>query len=232
MKIALVLATLFGIGSQVGASDFVGSKCDRILTHSQNIQVSRQWYPESERCNLDIHPMDVSNQIYRDYLFTNESLFMVFNSYGDGPTSTSTGARIYYLFPRIINYPDVAYEQNGDVTTKPSSGHLVRFDAATMKIVAIQGMTFTEDPKITPRNKGGVELKPTAGLLLDLGFTLGRAPNEDPNRSNQFLDIKGNKCKLKNKDLFLYKDGDAVFKFTDSQLQLFLKKSCPKLLTW
>lgn len=230
MKTVLVLATLLVFAKPTQASEFVGGKCERILTHSENIQVGRFWYPDAQRCYMDIHPMDVTEQIYRDYLFTNEGQLMVFNSYGDGEISKSTGARVYYLFPRKYDYPDVAFEENRDVTVRLISGHLVRYDATTMKIASVSGLQFTEDKRIRNDNKGGVELSPTQGLLLDIGFAIGKSPGDDPNQVVQFKDFKGNTCRVKNKDVFNYKTEDPVFKFTDAELQVFLKKSCPKIL--
>lgn len=167
--------------------------------------------------------------LYRSFIFTRGSI-MVFNSYDDTVDSTSgTGARVFYFFPRNQT-PDIT--DVGDIVYMKSStaGISLGFNYKTSAVAGFTGVTATIDPKVNPENKGGVEIKTSPTLWLDLGFSQGHDPSTETTRTSVFHDIKGKTCGVKNSELFTYiADGDNYFKYDDAALKTFLKTRCPSL---
>ena len=93
-------------------AEFTRAKCEKTLTHSGDILIQREWDEESRNCFISIHGMDITDLKYRDYYFDNSGQFLVFNSYGDGPNSTHTGMRSFFLLPIVNDYPDFSIEPN------------------------------------------------------------------------------------------------------------------------
>lgn len=213
------------------AAEFTNEKCSHVLMGSGEIQINRQWIPDSETCFIDIHPRNPVDLKYRDYYFDNRGEFMVFNSYGNGPPSAFAATREFFLFPITQDYPDFAIESNGDVTVKLVSGHLFRISAEDFSIVSITPGTFTEKA-LSKNNQGGVEINLTKGFWIDGGFKMGGSRMSNPKVSSIVKSSlsKNTSCGVLNKDLLNYQDEyNFVFKYEKENLISFLKTKCPKL---
>jgi hypothetical protein len=223
-KTILILSCLF-VGSAF--AEFSRSKCSKVLTHSGDVLIQRDWDEVSRNCFISLHPMDVIDLKYRDYYFDNAGLFMVFNSYGEGPDSKTTGFRSFYLFPIIQDYPDYSIEPNGDVLIQTVSGHQFLIDSKKLKIKSFIGGTYFEKP-LSPNNKGGTEIKPTYGFWLDLGFKLGGLANDVPTNSTKVVGTKSGNCILKNTELYKYQAGNYnhPLLYSGQNLESFLQKRC------
>jgi len=207
--------------------DFGPDQCDRILTHSENVQISRKMVGST--CLLDLHPMNVEDMRYRDYLFTGDGLFMVFNSYGEGPASSTTGARMFYLFPRRFAHPAMAIDSHGNVHVRLVSGHILSMSAGSFRLKSLSDGKIKESVELNSKNKGGVEIQLDKGFFLDTGFTMGQAPNSSETRASSFIDSQAKTCTIKNREVFAYQGDDVDFKFTDDELSGFLKNRCPQI---
>lgn len=206
----------------------LSDKCSKTLTHSGDILIQRNWNETDRYCFISIHPMTVKDLFYRDYLFTNDGMMLVFNSYGEGSNAETTASRTFYLFPQKYDYPDFTIEDNGDVTIRTTSGHHIVFDSIKMKIKSFPQGTFTEKP-LSKNNKGGVEINPSHGYLIDVGFKMGGMAVENKTGQSFIRGSKSGQCKLKNTELFSYKNADDyVYPFlkTGSELDLFLQNRC------
>ncbi len=227
-KTILILSCLIA-GSAF--AEFSKDKCSKVLTHSGDILIQRDWDETSRNCFISLHPMDIVDLKYRDYYFDNAGLFMVFNSYGDGPNSKMTGARAFYLFPstslQMQDYPDYSIEPNGDVLIQTVSGQEILFDSKKLKMKSFVGGSFSEK-QLSPNNNGGTEIKPAVGFWLDLGFKLGGLANDISTNTTKALGAKSGSCSLKNTEIFQYKVGDYdhPLLYTGAQLELFLQKRC------
>lgn len=184
-------------------------------------------------CFITVHPRNsYVDLIYRDFLFDNFGLFQIFNSYGDGPESTTTAAREYLFFPR--SKPTIEY--NYDAATKilkvvSTSGKVFSFNTEKTILVEISGTKIAQDYTVSPSNRGGIEIVSNDGLYMDGGFKIGSSPSQRPSNKITFNDRVGNKCTLLNSDVYRYNaDNDPIFKYKDSQLKAFLKSRCPNLL--
>lgn len=218
---------LFGF-QQLEASP--AADCSRVLTHYDNMQVGRNLWTDTNICYVSIHPMTVNNMVYRDYLITSEGLFMVFNSFGPGENSNSTGAREFYFFPRGPGKLDVSYDSNNkELTVKISDEMYFIFDTQTAQIKSVAKGQVEVAPIVSPKNSGGVEFKNFGGLLMDVGFTVGRSPSERAQAKSIFKDHRGQTCSVINKEVFNYNNGEVDFKWNDNQLKDFLKLTCPQL---
>ncbi len=224
--LSLILVSLSLVSSYVFA-DFSRTKCEKVLTASGDVLIQRDYDENSRSCFISIHPMDVVDLKYRDYYFDNAGLFMVFNSYGDGPNSTMTGTRGFYLFPQVQDYPDYSIESNGDVRIQTVSGHEIVFDSKKLKIKSFVGGTFTEKI-LSSKNQGGTEIKPGSGFYLDIGFKLGGLNNENSKNTTQAIGSKSGQCALKNIEIFHYDLGQYSnpLLYTGKKLELFLQKRC------
>jgi hypothetical protein len=180
-------------------------------------------------CFLTADPFDVGDFFYRSYLLSNDGLFMVFNSYGQGENSTSSGARVYYFFPRK-SLPELMETDGKSFLQFATPGIEMILSQSETKILGFYGAEFKEDPKVNSDNKGGLEITKAKTLYMDAGFALGHDVTTERNSKSTFHDTRGESCEVLNKEVFSYTaDGDTNFKFTDSELKEFLKTRCPRL---
>lgn len=229
MKKITLLSLIVGLNliAQTTFAEFSNAKCSRMLTHSGDVQIQRDYDAESRVCFISIHPMSAIDLKYRDYYFNNQGLFLVFNSYGEGSDASSTGARVFYTLPVVNDYPDFSIEANGDVVIKTSSGHLVAFDSKKLAIKSFAPGFVTEKP-LSSGNKGGVEIRLTEGVWFDSGFRMGGMANERPSGSTIINGSVAGQCTVKNSEIFDYSN-DIVPKYAGTNLTSFLKKRCPQL---
>ena len=183
-------------------------------------------------CLMSVHPRDAfQTLIYRDFLFDEDGLFMVFNSYGPGDESKTTAAREFRFFPRgkrDMTYSHDAATSRLSVTTP--SGKVFVFNSQKGILVSISGSKITQDYNINPNNKGGIEIVSNDGLLLDGGFTVGQSPSQNPKRKLTFRDTRGQECQLANGDVYRYSsDGDVFFRYDDAQLKSYMQSRCSNL---
>lgn len=223
-----ILFSFFFVGltwvSQAHASN--ADDCTRIVERVGMMNVHRQW--TGRDCYLSMLPMRGPGLVYRSYLITAEGQLMVFNSYGDGPISTDTGARVFYLFPRT-GVPAVALVDN-TLQVQMADKHLIMsFSPDNGFISGFSAGKLSEDPEVSRDNQGGVEIQTQGFLMLDVGFKLGDSPTSNPKRKSIFYDGHGKFCQVTNKEIFDYSTDDSNFKFSDEQLKAFLAQRCPAL---
>lgn len=184
----------------------------------------------NRNCFVTVHPRNIDDMTYRDFLFDDVGIFMVFNSFGEGPESETAGAREFYFFPRKnpLSYKYDAATKRVAITAP--SGKVFTFNTEKSVLLSISNTTITQDFKIDKNNKGGIEITQNDGIYLDLGFAMGQSPSQNPKRSVVFKDAKNSSCSIRNSDIFNYTiDKDTIFKFSDSQLSRFLSRTCPQL---
>lgn len=185
---------------------------------------------EPKDCFMSALSVEVPGLLYRSFLFTGHGELMVFNSYdGNVDSAASTGARVFYFFPRN-QIPDIEDVGNIVFMKGAFAGLSLSIDYKTNTVVGFNGIEATIDPKVTPENQGGVEIKKSPTLWLDIGFSQGHDPTADHNRTAVFHDLNGKTCQVKNSEIFTYlADGDNTFKYSDAGLKQFLKSRCPAL---
>jgi len=225
-----LFAILMSLGFLSSAHATVPASCVDKFEIFDGTQV--QMLQGRSSCMLTVHPRNAyQTLIYRDFLFDSEGLFMVFNSYGPGEDKDKTGAREYRFFPRKNG--DMSYKFDSSthklVVTAPS-GKVFVFDTVKSLLVSLSGTKISQDYKVNPTNKGGVEIVSNDGLLLDGGFSIGQSPSQDPKDKLTFKDAHGHRCQIANGDVHNYtSDGDVSFKYDDAQLKSFLQNRCPEL---
>jgi hypothetical protein len=229
MKLFVSLLVFLAAFSAQSATPMPTPTCEEKYEIFDNTQV--QMTPGSNNCYLSIHPRNVFDLVYRDFLFDTKGIFMIFNSYGKGPDSSSTGAREYYFFPRTKASFDVQYNATAKLlAVQLPSGKTAVFNTEKSILVSISGTTFTQDFDVNANNKGGIEITANDGLMMDGGFRVGQSPSQSPKDKTVFKDAEQNVCGLVNSDVYKYtSESDVIFKYNDTQLKAFLKKKCPKL---
>lgn len=198
---------------------------------SKNDEVDNMFYQVLKSstgvCFLSAHPLNSTNLKYRDFMWTSEGKFMVFNSYSNGSNSTETGARVFFLFPRSSNI-DMDYQINGSETVIKTAGDGLEFRVAndTGKLTAFNWGTVKESA-LRRDNNGGVELELNQGMVLDTGFALGTDPTSISGKKSQFSNKQGQTCVFKNTELFDYSNDDAIYKHSDAKTWSLIRSRCP-----
>lgn len=227
MTVFLTLLTLLGFAFAQGPE-----KCPYIVERQEGTQIQQMWSEGSQSCFFSVYPLNAYyDLIYRDHLFTSNGMFMVFNSYGQGPESETTGAREFYFLPR----PRSQFLYNWKLDTKELeivhvSGDKFVFDSRKARLKSISRAQVTVADEVNSQNQGGVEISQYQGLLLDGGFKVGSAPTSVSSNISVLKDSSGTSCAVKNYEVFKYtSDGDVVFKYSDDILPTFLQKRCPEI---
>jgi len=187
--------------------------------------------PGENSCYITVGPRNVTNLTYRDFLIDDTGLFMIFNSFGPGPESETTGAREYYFFPRNVASLGYTYDSSTQrLSVTNPSGKIFVFNTEKAILVSISGTVVSQDYNVDIANNGGIEIHQNDGIYLDLGFTLGQSPSQSSTRKVTFKDRSGQTCQVKNSQIFRYTaDSDVIFKYSDAALTRFLSKTCPQL---
>ncbi len=218
-----LLFTLQAWGAEPGT-------CPDILEKRGSIQL-QQMMTNDGFCFLSVGNFKSSGLVYRNYLFTSDGNLMIFNSFGWGDDSGSTGARDFYMFPRPL--AKATYQWNDEarhLEVTDVTGGKSHFSYETAELIHMEKGQVTVDPKVHPDNKGGVEIRNYRGLLLDIGWAVGRSPTQNPSGWATFKDHKGQSCRVRNRDVFRYgSDGDVFFKYSDNDLARYLARVCPKI---
>jgi hypothetical protein len=208
---------------------FNPTDCTRYHYYEQKVQYSRQ-KPDPKTCWLSIDP-DGVDLYMRNYLFDSNGMLMVFNSYGEGPISTHTGARVFHFFPRgrVPHAEKLNSQELVDKTATPGLDFIIESHSGRWSQNQSQG-EIIEANRIDRNNQGGVEFKELPILILDSGFQMGKDPRNE-NGTSTFIDPNGQKCELPNSELFRYSNGGSIdLKFVNDQtLVTFLKRKCPNL---
>lgn len=208
-------------------------ECTDIVERSEGTQVQRIWTESSQSCSLSIHPMEAYyDMIYRDYSFSSDGLFQVFNSFGMGDDSSDTGAREFFMFPRPNKFVSHRWDyDNKRLIVTNITGDEFVFDTRKARLMSISRGVVKVANNVERTNKGGVEFENYPGVILDGGWAFGSSPTGRRNGSSIFTDSKGKKCTVKNSDIFKYtSSGDVIFKYaSDSSLKNFLTARCPAL---
>lgn len=209
----------FAETSNVCAEDY------KVLANDTQIQMGTL---QPNVCFLAIDPFNNLDLVFRSYIMVNDSSIMIFNSFGDGPPATMTGAREIFFFPRqqTLNYSINATNLNVEM-----SGMNFSMDIASTKFVKIDGVKFQEATSIAKNNDGGLAILSSERLYLDLGFTMGTAPRSVRNGKAVFHDGHAAICEVLNSEIFDYSDiDDPNLKFSsDKDLATYLMLRCANL---
>ncbi|WP_413293998.1 hypothetical protein ACLSU7_02590 [Bdellovibrio sp. HCB185ZH] len=226
----LLVTLLFALPSFASTQALDNPVCPDRVERGGSIQV--QMRPTSNGdCFVSISNYKIDNMFYRGYIFAADGNLMVFNSFGAGPVSETTGAREFYTFPRRQKYPTFLWDQEqGNLKVTSTTGDEYYFDLESAQLKGHSKAEVQVAPEISKNNAGGVEIKNYKGLILDAGFKMGSAPTSNPRNKIKFTDEVGKSCELIVGDIFSYReDGDPYVKFSDKNLKNFLKKKCSKL---
>lgn len=180
-------------------------------------------------CFISVGSRKINDLLYRNYLITSDGQLMVFNSFGQGPSSTHTGARVFYFYPKQKAL-DLRIE-NDDVVVTMVSGHELTFDHSQIELAEVSEARVTVAQEVRPDNNGGVEIELDRSYLLDMGFKLGNTPAWDLSRHSVFKNARAQTCRFKNRELF-YKKNDEVYPRypDDRKLQSVVSSKCPHFL--
>lgn len=202
--------------------------CDSRIDFLDSIRVQQGHFSQTDTCYISIASRKTYNLEFRNYLITSRGKLQIFNSFGEGPSSTHTGAREFHFFPRngVVSYKIL--EDRVAITL--ANGDVFDFDIESAEPLTLRKGEFSLDPKISRYNAGGFEVLSYSGLVLDSGFKLGMSPTWYLNRESTFKDALGHECRLKNSELF-DKKGDEIFWIHQGDFELYnyLQKRCPSL---
>lgn len=201
--------------------------CQFQAQHFDNLTVQTGKF-NSGPCFISLTPRKTLSLIYRSFLLTTEGQIMVFNSFGGGPINTDTGSRVFHTFPKVQSLQLQVNEETVEVTLV--TGQVMTFDKILGEPTNLTEGLVNIDPIVKPANNGGVEFEMDSALLLDSGFRFGGTPLSRLARESVFTDFEGDKCSVKNSELFDVKDGE-IYHLYSSEIQLrnFLRTRCPQL---
>jgi hypothetical protein len=191
--------------------------------------VERGYFPSTGICYISVRQWWPKDLVYRSYMFGSDGMVMVFNSFGDGPSSTHTGASEFYFFP-LRQVP--TYEIEGDqLTVIQADGRRVLINTEYAEPEQMSDALIEVDPQVIPSNGGGLQIREhRGGLRLEMGFRLGMNPSFYMDRMSDLVDERGERCRVRNGTLFVKKGDESILRFpTESELRRHLARACPRL---
>ena len=232
-KLGLFALTLFValnlINPKKSNAQLIGENCPTQQTISGQYMINK-FFTLSWGCLVQVTPINKSTMIYREYVFDEGGRFLVFNS-TPGQYETSTGMRVFYLFPKI-GLPEVKIVGSKiEITT--SSGLKVVIPNQSSFIESISGLEFSDNQKIELSSSGGFEIKSYPHIYLDTGWKVGGQAYRDPLGKSVFVDAKNQRCEVNNFEIFIYDELQSpepyMFYQSNEAVYGFLSLRCPNL---
>jgi hypothetical protein len=207
------------------------NSCPQKRWHYQGTVVSQGYFTSSESCFMTVRAFNSTGLVYRDFLFTSRGMMMVFNSFGDGPSSTDTGASEFYFSP-LTHQLAVDFVDDLVIITM-ANGSKISFDAQKAFPLEMDGADLLVDPVVRAGNQGGVSILRFEGLRIELGFQMGMSPSWYLNRQARVIDQDGRVCSLRNSEIFVKKNDEIYHRYpTNDGLRNFLRRRCSDLTLW
>ena len=172
------------------------------LPHSQSlegIRIQTGAFSDQE-CFISVSETKWRGMIYRNFLFTSKGEILVFNSFGDGPSSTDTGARAFYLRPFRAEL-EWRFNEVNDLEIRLPSGEIARFDSLSADWVELTNGRVHVEREVSRANHGGVEISYDNGFQLDSGFRFGGHPSSRMD-NKMLVSYEGITCVVENKEVF------------------------------
>lgn len=180
-------------------------------------------------CFVSITNAKNYNLVYRAHLFTSKGQHQIFNSFGPGPSSTETGARIFFY---LIKNPKLTlkfYQSDIEISYGANLQILFDADTATLSDKSV-GIKFDESSSVNRLNAGGVEVKQYSGKFIDFGFELGSSPQSNLSREHTIIRADGVKCTVINSKLLTIKNYDIFWKYSGYRaLSKYFDEVCPAI---
>lgn len=228
--IRLFMVYLFSLSSSFLAQADQDLCPQKFWTH-RGTAVQQGYFSSTKTCYMSVRARTTFGLEYRNFLFTSRGLMMVFNSFGDGPSSSTTGASEFFFFPLTHQLSVDFIDENVIVTM--ANGAKATFDADKAYLLDIENTDLVVDPIVRNDNEGGVTILKSQNFRYELGFQLGMSPSWFPNRVMKVIDSNEISCRLRNKEIFVKKNDEIYHLYpTNISLKKFLGKRCPNLSLW
>lgn len=218
----LVLVVLFSLTS---SSVYSNDACIQTSQVVGNTHLQTGQYRNGD-CFINLKPMNSASLVYRQHIFNSYGNYMVFNSFGYGPSSQATGSRVFTFVPQKNR---LEYGFNGQlITVFLTNGAVVYFDSVSTRIYSSVGLTMVEDSIVDPYNNGGVEIYPGYSFAyLDFGFKLGESPRSNMASRYKYTGFNGQQCVGFNNEVLYRTFDDIEWKFKNpNELFRFLENKC------
>lgn len=206
-------------------SVFGADTCSFTQTTQLNTKIQTGQYASGE-CFVLISPNFTEKLIYRSHVFTDQGQHLVFNSYGPGPSSRFTGARV---FNHVLENPRLAVRTSGHLIYVDLNDSLsIIVDAETSLLIDEgKGIRFQTSPDIIATNYGGIEIINAQQTYIDFGFKLGGSPLSD--LMNEHIIVRPGQvdCRAINGELLEVINYDIFWKFKGfDELSQYFSEVC------
>lgn len=204
-------------------------ECEFKVEHLETVRIQQGHFKQTDTCYISIASRKTYNMEYRSFLVTSRGKLLVFNSFGEGPSSEYTGAREFNFFGREKRISYVILEN--EILFNLANGDQIFFDRETAEPLRIGRGIVELDPNLSRDNRGGLEIGKYQGLVLDSGFKMGMSPSYYLNRKSTFTDKYDHSCTVKNGEIFDKKNNEIFWIYErDRELYKYLQKRCPSLV--
>ena len=194
-----------------------------------NTQIQQLYSTKGKRCYFRVQPRDNEvSMVYRSFLLTGDGLFMVFNSYSGQFDETSDGAREFFFYPEKFNGFEW-FVEGESLIVKGYDQRTFKFLLTTAQLQEMSGAKVKLANKVSPDNKGGLEILSSEQIYLDAGFRLGGSPSSNPNGKSVVKNPQGQSCKVPNGKAYEYRSGSAYLKPKDD-LKQAVAVLCPEFV--
>jgi len=207
----------FILSSQLLKADLI---CDGKSWQNEVFKIEKFKSSKTQICYVNVVPKKFTNLKYRSFHFSSLGKLLVFNSFGEGPTATSTAAKVYHFFP-FSNQIDFSVEDE-QIEIIFNQDHFFYFDKSTGEFSKKNNFDFTLDSMIEPSNQGGLHIKSYNKMYLDSGFAMGKDPSAVINKE-VILYLEDKVCKLKAGQIF---NSEGLLTLNEHEFKSFINDIC------
>lgn len=181
-------------------------------------------------CKISIDSDAIDDVSKRSVTFNDEGKIQIFSNFPGTTNSNSTGARVYFLFPKR-NEKKILDSTRENLKVLGTSGVEFVFDKFGNMKSSNADLKITSAKEINSKNKSGVEIENyKRGLIFDLGYRNGNTPDLNPEAQVTVTDKNNKKCQIVNKEFMIVTKNDSELRYkSNSALHKFLASRCPSL---
>lgn len=179
-------------------------------------------------CRLMVSSDRIDSSTYRNITFNDDGLIQIFSNFPGTTNSNSTGARVFYLFPKRSTKSTYKATSEGLTFAHPSGADFFFDKAGKMSSKSVK---MTVASNINSKNNSGIEISNyPQGIVIDIGYKMGNSPTLNKNGVVTITDKNFKKCSIKNTDFHKITGSDVqlIYK-TNKDLHSFLSKVCSQL---